>query len=105
VYDQISDIQKYARHAGCTANYSPGLFLLIYIISNLIAWRASEPYWLLSLFIVLPIAVVQDVLNSYWKKEQPGLKERTNFSWRQIILLIIGVLLWVLVIIGMSIPE
>ncbi|PKP59405.1 MAG: hypothetical protein CVT89_01320 [Candidatus Altiarchaeales archaeon HGW-Altiarchaeales-2] len=104
-YDQFNDIRKYARNAGCMADYSPGLLLSIVIICNVIALHAPDPYWLIGFLGVLPLTVVQAVLNSYWEKEQQEFKERTSFSWKQIILLIIGGLFWALVIISMFIPE
>ncbi len=53
----------------------------------------------------MPPAVVQDVLNSYWEKEQPGLPMRTNLSGVEIALLVIIATITVMVIIGSFIPE
>ena len=49
--------------------------------------------------------MVQGVLNDLWKKLQVDYLHRTNLSGRQIILIILGGIMWVLTIIGMAIPD
>jgi hypothetical protein len=48
---------------------------------------------------------VQISLNKYWKSLQPELEMRTDFSTREAIVILIGVIFWLLTIVGLFIPE
>lgn len=104
IYRQLSDIREFSKGVGLEKLFSPGSILLFWIIFSA-AWKAPDPYWLISNLSVLPLTVVQGVLNSYWKNEQTGLAVRQGFSGGQIALLVIGAIVWVLVLIGMFVPE
>ncbi|MCX6009228.1 MAG: DUF4234 domain-containing protein [Chloroflexi bacterium] len=103
-YRQFRDVRDFSREAGIDKSYSPGWILFAWITINVL-WKLPDPFWLLSFGSVLPLAVVQGVLNSYWEKEQPGLMRRTKFSGGQIALIVIGGIVWILMLIGMLFPE
>lgn len=94
VYSQLKDIKDLSK-----AEYSPGMFLFVFALINVL-YRLPDPFWLLSLFSVLPLAMVQGVLNSYWGIEQLGLQTRTKFSGGEIAILIIGGIIFILGMIG-----
>ena len=104
IYRQLSDIREFSKEVGLEKLFSPGSTLLFWMIFTA-AWKAPDPYWLISNLSVVPLVVVQGVLNSYWKNEQTGRVERKGFSGGQIALLVIGAIAWVLVLIGMFVPE
>jgi predicted nucleic acid-binding Zn ribbon protein len=104
IYEQFQDIKKFSEKAGVGMTFSPGSMLLAYMILN--ALRAlPDPYGIAYLLSFMPLVAVQGILNIYWEIEQPGLARRTFFSAREIVLLVIGGLLFILVIIGLFIPE
>lgn len=103
-YRQLRDIRDFSKEAGIDKTYSSGQILFGWLILSAL-WRLPDPFWFLSFLSVWPLTVVQGVLNSYWKKEQPELIERTKFSGRQIILLVLGGIFLILALSGTSIPE
>jgi hypothetical protein len=121
IYGQFRDIRDYAAETGCKIYSSAGWLTFGYIalggISfklSLYEWKLTEPAELLGIIIVglvidllavWLLVVVQKTLNDFWKKEQPGLGMRANFSGREIALLVIGGILWILSLIGSFMPE
>lgn len=95
IYDQLKDIKYYSQAAGIEESFSPGMILLLIIIFNIFS-SLPKPYWMLSFLSVLPLIVVQRVLNSYWEKEQYGMPVRSKFSGGEKAILIIGVILFIL---------
>jgi formylglycine-generating enzyme required for sulfatase activity len=104
IYRQLEDIRNFSKTAGVDETYSPGWILFGFLILPALG-GLPDPFWLLGFTSLLPLAVVQRVLNLYWKKEQPELVERTKFSKSQIVLLVIGGICWLPIIIGMFLPE
>ncbi|HSD59062.1 MAG TPA: hypothetical protein VLB04_12860 [Methanotrichaceae archaeon] len=104
IYEQFQDIKKFSEKAGAGTTFSPGSMLFAYMILNAL-WVLPDPYGIVYLLSVMPLVAVQSILNIYWEIEQPGLARRTFFSAWEIILLAIGGLLFILVIIGLFIPE
>jgi hypothetical protein len=103
-YRQLRDIRDFSKEAGVDKTYSPGWILFGWLILSALC-KLPEPFWLLSFLSVWPLAVVQEVLNSYWEKEQPELPIRIKFSDGEIALLVIGAIILVLALIGTFIPK
>lgn len=103
-YRQLRNIRDFSKQVGVVKTYSPGLILFGWFALNAL-WKLPDPFWLLTLLSVWPLAIVQNVLNSYWEKEQHGLSARTSFTGGQIILLILGGVFLTLGLIGIFIPE
>ncbi len=103
-YNLFKNIRDFASAKDCERLYSLGWMLIVWILISALA-SLPAPYWLMSLLIVLPMGVVQNVLNIYWTKTQPNLAMRTSLSKEQIVLLILGAVFWILFIIGYSSPE
>jgi len=105
LYRQFKYIRGSAESRGVKKLYSPGWVLFGYLFLNAMGAKLSDPFWLLGFFSIWPIAIVQGVLNSYWKIEQPNLPSKKRFSSKEIILLIIGAILWSLILMGFFLPE
>lgn len=97
IYRQFRDIRDYAKQAGIDKTYSPELIFFSYFLI-LVVVGCSSP--LLSPLSVVPLVFVQNTLNLYWRKEQPWLKERKNFSVGEWVLIVVGGILWILGLIG-----
>lgn len=68
---------------------SPGLVLFIFfIVEVLMVYFGANLYT--AVFSVVPLIMVQDVLNFYWEKEQNDLPIRTKLLNGEIVTLIIG---------------
>lgn len=84
--EQFSNIKSMAKMAKIQKTHSPGLCIIMIIVINIfvIKWVGSLVLNIdLSFLFVLniiPMILVQQTLNSYWRVVQPGLKERGFFS-------------------------
>ena len=106
IHRQLRDIRNFSKQVGIDKLYSPGLIFSGWCVFCALFYNLPDPFWLLlGGFSVLPLVTVQRVLNSYWKKEQPGLPEKTKFSGREIVLLTICGIIWILILTGTFIPE
>lgn len=104
MYDLFKYIRNVARARDCERLFSPGLMLIVWILITALV-RLPDPYWLMALLTVLPIGVLQNVLNTYWSKTQPNLAMRTSLSFGQIWLFILGAVLWALFIFSYILPD
>lgn len=89
VLNLFREIKDYAEEAHVPARYPPGGLLLAFLAAGLAAW-APAPWWPLSLLSVVPLAVVQRVLNAYWRVRQPALPIRRALSGGQVAAVIVG---------------
>lgn len=105
IYGLFTRNQAYANEHDYTKSFSPGLLFAGYIFVNL-AGNVSDAVALLSiigfLFLVLPMEALNHAID-----EDPlfEAKFRSGFSGRQIALMVVGGLLWILVLIGLFMPE
>ncbi len=103
-YSQFKHIRIFAMQAGCETLFSVGWIWVGFVIFNGLS-ASNGPFWLLGFLSIWPLAVVQDILNSYWKKKQPELTVRTKFSGGQIALMVVGGIILILTLFGLLIPE
>ena len=103
-YRQLKEIKEGAAQGGVIRLYDPGSILAAWIILNAL-WKLPDPAWMLSFLSIWPLAIVQRTLNAFWQKEEDGLPVRTGLSGGQITLVVIGGLWFLLVIVGMMLPE
>ena len=106
IYRQFRDIKHFATASGCKSYSSPGWLTLSYIFFTILTfeiwgfgWKmtpteTSETFF--GLLAVWMLVIVQQTLNSFWKKEQSELEIRTKFTNGEIALLVIGGILWIL---------
>ncbi len=81
---------------------------------NKYIWSVNDPREFLAsivlgLFIYLlavwMLVVVQETLNRFWQKVQPGLEMRSQFSGKEILLILLGSIAWILSLTWQLIPE
>jgi hypothetical protein len=102
LYGLMNKILGYAEEKGYSKTYNPTTLFIGFIVANL-ASRLPDPFWLVSLATVFcfigPVnAFNYSVTGKYEVENKP-------FSGRQIGLMIVGAIFWVLVFYGMTIPE
>jgi hypothetical protein len=118
IYSQFKDIQEFAKQAGSQTYTSPGGLTFFYVFLRfieVISFKVVNPsthpidYLLLSIFLLLSstvvLGIVQNTLNIFWKKEQPELKIRQQFTKKEMACLIIGGIWWVFVLISLVMPK
>ena len=129
IYRQFRNIRDLARGVGCETYSSPGWLVFVYIFlgpmlgrlvaSNMLQQEMTSQNvtWFSDLFISIiglillvsprlyALVVVQEALNNFWGEEQPGLPTRPKFSRGEIALLVIGGIVWILSVIGISMPA
>jgi hypothetical protein len=118
IYSQFKDIQEFAKQSGCKTYVSPGWLTFFFVFLNFIGFvflrvveTSTNPIKYLIVFISSLLSttgvlvIVQNILNNFWKKEQPELEIRQKFTKKEIACLVIGGILWVLFLIGIFIPE
>lgn len=86
-YELFNNVKYYAKEAGFKT-YSVGVVTFAWILVGYISFIP-----ILGILYVWPFIVVQETLNDYWSKEQPGLPMKKSFSSVEIIVLIIGILI------------
>ncbi|MBI5778503.1 MAG: HEAT repeat domain-containing protein [Planctomycetes bacterium] len=92
--EQFSNIKSMAKMAKIQKTHSPGLCIIMIIVINILVVNYVGTLILgtdlsfLFILNVIPMILIQQTLNSYWRVVQPGKKERGFFSaW-----MIVGVL-------------
>jgi hypothetical protein len=118
IYSQFKDIQEFAKQSGCKTYASPGWLTFFFVFLKFIEFvflrvveASTNPIKYLIVFISLLLSttgvlvIVQNTLNNFWKKEQPELEIRQEFTKKEIVCLIIGGIWWVLFLISIFIPE
>lgn len=105
IYSLFEKIQFFAKTAGYNKTYNSGLLFLGFIILTLLS-RLPDPAWLISLFSFLFYLQPNDAFNYAIENSEDYKGVYTSkLSTRQIILVILGGLFWLLIIIGLFFPE
>ncbi len=99
IYNVFKRIYFMAKQENCEVLYTPGWMTFAYIGCNLLS-RLPGVLFLLGLLSLLPLIEVQKWSNSYWHKKQPDLEEKKKFVPEEIIVLVLGLIFWILVLIG-----
>lgn len=94
---------EYAKKEGYNENYSSGWMTFFWIILILCA-RAKSFVFLLSIFTVLPLLSPLAAINFYYNKKEQNCIKRP-FKWWHILLIILCVIFWILILIGLLMPE
>jgi hypothetical protein len=95
-------IAEQARKAGLSLQ-AGGLALAVLIFGGL--WRLPEPWWLVSLLGFLPLLPVQQVVNDLNRQVAPDADPNSRFTGANIAALVLGGVLIILTLIGISVPE
>ena len=100
LYGLCERIFEYGKRKGYTGDYSSLAFASGFIVLRLVS-RLPEPYGYVALFSFVFLIVPFKVLNyAMLHDDELTVIEQPSFNSRQIVLLVIGGLLWLLVILG-----
>jgi len=101
----LKNIGHFAASVGRPATYNAGNLVAGYVILNLLA-RLPDPYWLVSLLaftcLLPPFQLFTEALR---QSPEYATQEQSGFSTRQLLLLILGMLLWTLGLYGATLPD
>jgi hypothetical protein len=104
LYNLFDKIKIFARTHGFVNNYSSIGLYIAFLVLNFLS-RLPEPYWFISFAacfcFIQPLSALNFAIensNLYHVKKENG------FSTRQIILIVLGILFWILVLIGTFAP-
>ncbi len=104
VYYLFEKILDFARANGYQKEYSSGGLTVLFLILNL-ASRLPDPFGLISLLVFLIFIQPFEAFNYAIRHSEDYRAEETNgLSTRQIVMVIIGILFWILVLIGLFFP-
>ncbi len=85
--------------ASCDSTLIGITYFVIFIL-----WKLPDPYWLISFFTFASMLPLVKATNAYWQKEEQNLPSK-KFTWWQIILIVLGIILLILSIIVTFMPE
>ena len=89
ILNLFREIKEHAEEAGRSVRYVPALMLAFLVGTNVLSWLPT-PWWALFFLSALPLAMVQLVLNDYWRVRQPELPVRVTLSGGQLATVAIG---------------
>ena len=98
LYSLFNRIKNYAKEQGYINDFSSGWMYLAYLITTLLVYL-PDPYWLISLCDIIFLIPAFKALN-YAQKQIVTTIEQEKFNTSQIILIIIGSIIWLLIFIG-----
>lgn len=98
LYSLFNRIKNHAKEQGYINDFSSGWMYLAYLITTLLVYL-PEPYWLISLCDIIFLIPAFKALN-YAQKQIVTTIEQEKFNTSQIILIIIGSIMWLLIFIG-----
>lgn len=98
LYSLFNRIKNYAKEQGYPHDFSSGWMYLAYLITTLLVYL-PDPYWLISLCDIIFLIPAFKALN-YAQKQIVTTIEQEKFNTSQIILIIIGSIMWILIFIG-----
>ena len=98
-----SYLKKFLKENNIICNYSPFFIWISYFIICIL-WKLPDPYSLLWYLTFVPLIPLVKSMNKYWLSKEQNLSLK-KFSWWQIILIIIGVILFLLIIFTSFLPE
>ena len=99
-------INNYSIQNGNPLTFSSTLNYIGYFVLNIFTQYLPDPYWLFSFFTILFLIPAFNSLN-YGLKRDPAFKykEESNYSTRQVVLVTLGSIFWILVLLGLSYPQ
>lgn len=98
LYSLFNHIKTYSKEQEYPHDFSSGWMYLGYLITSLLV-RLPDPYWLISLCSIIFLIPAFKALN-YAQKQIETTIEQEKFNTPQIILTIIGSIMWLLIFIS-----
>lgn len=105
LYSLFERIQEFSKSKGYSKNFSSIGYFLGFIGLSLSS-RLPDPYWTVSFFSMFCfVPAIESLNNGIKASEDYNVIERRKFNYRQIIIIIIGTVLWLLILIGIFLPP
>lgn len=105
LFPLLEKIKGFAKTTGYNSGYSSGLLTFAFIFLNIAASQLPEPFWLISylsfVFLIAPV----NAFNFAIENSGQYNAWRGGFNNRQIGILVVGVIVWVLALIGLFSAE
>lgn len=104
MYDLLDKIQRYAQSNGYKESYSSGGLFGWFILTNIMS-RLPDPLWLCSFLGIFSFFQPLKAYNyAIGHSDIFMLEKNKGFNSRQIVLIVLGLLFWVLIMIGLFVP-
>jgi hypothetical protein len=103
-YSLFKTVQESADSHGGRKEINPGWLAVGYILLS-ITYKLPDPFWVVCLLTFLPLLPVQSTINSINAKVAPGADRNSNFSVKNIFVMIMGGLLLALATLGMTVDS
>ena len=103
-YSLFKSVQGSANSHSFQSGISPGWLAFGYIALSVL-YKLPDPFWLISLLAFLPLLPVQRVINDINAKTAPDAERNDRFSGKNIAVIILGTIFFMLVLIGLFITE
>lgn len=97
-------IQRLTALHGVPATWSGTALALGFLFLNVL-WRLPDPYWLLTLFTVVPLMFVQHSVNRLNAVVAPDAPRNDKYSGLNVLMIVIGGLLVLLAVLGAVLPP
>jgi hypothetical protein len=103
-YQFFNTVRDTADSYGIRTGINPGGFAVGYILLSL-TYKLPDPIWLICLLTFIPLLPIQGVINDINAKIAPNAEINNRFSWKNVVVIIIGAILSLLILLGMFVPE
>ena len=98
-------IQTFAQEKGYTKSYSSGMLFIGFILLRFLT-QLPEPMWVISQLAFICLVPPFRAFNfAMMQSEDTHFVEREGFSQRQLVLVVVGTMMWALVIFGLIVGE
>ncbi|HSE42347.1 MAG TPA: DUF4339 domain-containing protein [Acidobacteriota bacterium] len=104
IHKLLRAVKESADSNGVACSWSPNGLAWCYILLS-ITWRLPDPYWMITLFSFVPLVYVQGTINEINAKVVPFGDKNSNFNFKNIVAIAVGLLWLGLVILGSLLPE
>jgi len=96
-------LQMYLKEKNSPSNFSPITIAVLYFVLSA-SWKMPNPYSVISYLSFVPVLTLVSAMNIYWQPIDQGLPTK-KLTWWQLILVIMGLILFVLAILGSFVPD
>ncbi|MGD2270221.1 MAG: DUF4234 domain-containing protein [Desulfobacterales bacterium] len=103
-YALFKNVQDSTDVYGGRQDINPGWLAAGYILMSMM-YKLPDPFWAVSLLAFLPLLPVQGAINSINTKVAPTAARNTNFSVKNILVMVIGGIILSLAALDMAVPT
>ena len=105
IFSLLDRILKFAKSKGYEKTYSGGTLSALFVIMSFTS-RLPDPLGLISILAFFTLVQPVKALNyGILHSEEYNAFEKSSYNTRQIVLIVVGILIWGLILIGLFLPE